>query len=131
MIKLKRFNEMYVDSDGVLRDDSGTNLYGDDKQVVAVIQEGDPEDGTSFEILFFQKTNTPTETTIDGEYYELVHDRFENYLDPKFINTMKYMDMKVFDLGIIGVYDDTNGQLTKNKLKNTLNTFGIKVAEKD
>ena len=134
MKRLKRFNEMYVDADGVLRDDDGTSLYDDKSKkddIVAVIQEGSPEDGTSFEILFFKKSKGVTETTIDGEYYELVDDRFEEFLDKEFIDTMKYLDMDVIDIGIIGVYDDMDGQFDEKRLKQTLNSFNIKVAKKD
>jgi hypothetical protein len=130
-MKLKRFNEMYVDAEGNVWDNKEmTNKsfeFAD--EIVATIDEGDPEQGTSFEIKFWELTQSKKYDAIqvNGEYYCLTTKDFDEFIPEPELEKLSSYDIHPEQIGILSVY----GEYTYKQMEKMLTTFGIKVVTRD
>jgi hypothetical protein len=130
-MKLKRFNEMYVDAEGNVWDNKEmTNKsfeFAD--EIVATIDEGDPDQGTSFEIKFWELTQSQKWDAIQvgGESYCLTTKDFNDFIPEHQLAKLSSYDIHPEQIGILSVYRD----YTYKQMEEMLKTFGIKVVTRD
>ncbi|NBO22422.1 hypothetical protein EBU94_03650 [bacterium] len=126
-MKIKRYNEMFVDVDGNVWDDKEMTKrsFEYEDEMVALIDEGDPDQGTSFEIKFFEPCGEGEidVTYIKGSPYRLTGKDFNEFIDESYLLSLSSYDIHPEQLGILSVYGDfTYGQIQK-----MLKSFGIRV----
>ena len=118
---------MFVDVDGNVWDDKEMTKrsFEYEDEMVALIDEGDPDQGTSFEIKFFEPCGEGEidVTYIKGSPYRLTGKDFNEFIDESYLLSLSSYDIHPEQLGILSVYGDfTYGQIQK-----MLKSFGIRV----
>lgn len=131
-MRLKRFNEMYVDAEGNIWDNkemTNKSSFEFADEIVATIDEGDPEQGTSFEIKFWEPTRSQEWDAIHvgGESYCLTNKDFNDFIPEHELAKLSSYDIQPEQIGILSVYSD----YTYKQMKEMLKTFGIKVVRRD
>lgn len=131
-MRLKRFNEMYVDAEGNIWDNkemTNKSSFEFADEIVATIDEGDPEQGTCFEIKFWEPTRSQEWDAIqvDGESYCLTNKDFNDFIPEHELAKLSSYDIHPEQIGILSVYSD----YTYKQMEEMLKTFGIKVVRRD
>jgi hypothetical protein len=129
-MKLKRYNEMFVDKDGNIWDDESMakKSFEFEDEMVATIDEGDPEQGTSFEISFWETSSENYDVIyVGGNAYALTRKDFNEFIPESELVKLSQYDIHAEQLGVLSVYGDYTYEQMEKMLKN----FGIKVVKRD